>query len=57
MSLLEAIVVLIVVLVLAVGVYSLLFGRNRRQQAVEDEHDRVMEKQLDPESHRRDSEN
>jgi type II secretory pathway pseudopilin PulG len=57
MSLLEAIVVLIVVLVLAVGVYSLLFGRNRRQQAVEDEYDRVIEKQLDPESHHRDPEN
>jgi flagellar basal body-associated protein FliL len=57
MSLFEAIVVLIVVLAVAVGVYSLLFGRDRRQQAVEDEYDRVMEKQLDPESHRRDSEN
>ena len=55
MSLFEAIVVLIVVLAVAVGVYSLLFGRDRRQQAVENEYDRVIEKQLDPDSPGRDS--
>ena len=48
MSLLEVIVVLIVVLALAVGAYSLLFARSRRQRAIEDEYDRVIEKQLDP---------
>jgi type II secretory pathway pseudopilin PulG len=56
MTLLEAIIVLVVVLALAVGVYTLLFGRNRRQEAVEAEKDWVIEKQLDPDSPSRDPE-
>jgi flagellar basal body-associated protein FliL len=56
MSLLEAIVVLVVVLALAVGVYMLLFGRSRCQQTIEAEKDWVIEKQLDPDSPSRDPE-
>ena len=54
MSLLEDIAALIVVAGVAVVVYSLLFGHNRRQQTIEAEKDWVIEKQLDPGSPSRD---
>ena len=52
----RSIIVLVVVLAIALGVYSLLFGRSRRQRAVEAEKDWVIEKQLDPDSPSRDPE-